>query len=363
MTTSTTLDNEILPNIPREMDLYSRDAAPNIPYTIPVHYTFTQKECTELEQVLNVRSNPYREFNNFQKEIRAIVRDDLPGSLANLREAIATFDERKCPVFYLKNCPTGEVPYLDFENPVDSKYERKKSFISEAFLSIFAELRNTTIITYRTANNGDMFHDVHPLKDLQYTMSQKTATTLHFHTDLPDNRLRPDWVNILTMRNSPKNEVYTAFVRLLDVFELEPELLKMLRKPLFENPRTKVKNNISVYGLQEAGYIEAKPVAVTERGYEFFRYNETYTISRSPEGQRALRALSEKLQQLRCSIFLEKGDFVSVCNNTCVHARHVVKIRDLEAHRNRWLLKTWNIDDPTRHSEHFLPGHPNTVDE
>jgi hypothetical protein len=56
------------------------------------------------------------------------------------------------------------VPYLDFGNPLASKHELKKTFAAEAFLSVFAELQGTSIITYRTANNGDMFHDIHPAK-------------------------------------------------------------------------------------------------------------------------------------------------------------------------------------------------------
>jgi hypothetical protein len=231
-------------------------------------------------------------------------------------------------------------------------------------MSVFAELLGTPVVTYRTANNGDMFHDVHPLRNLQYSKSQKSLHTLHFHTDLPDNRVRPDWVNLLSMRNSPKNQVYNAFLRVRDVLGcLGDDLRATLEKPLFHSPRTIVKNDISVYGLGEAGYLDHQPIIARDRGHEWLRYNESYTESDSEEGRAALSALSLKLQQIRHSIFLWEGDFVAMNNHQSLHARHVVQLDDLEAHQHRWLLKTWNVDDLELHRRHFVPGRLNTADE
>ena len=91
------------------------------------------------------------------------------------REAVAatrSMELAERPVLYFKNCPIGNVPELDFDDPLQSKYERKKDFTSEAFHSVFAELHGTAIVTYRSVNHGDMFHDVTPMKKLAYTITR-----------------------------------------------------------------------------------------------------------------------------------------------------------------------------------------------
>ena len=46
-----------------------------------------------------------------------------------------------------------------------------------------------------------------------------------------------------------------------------------------------------------------------------------------------------------------------------MHARHVVAIHDLEAHKRRWILKTWVVDDLVPHWRHFAKGRIHTSDE
>jgi L-asparagine oxygenase len=350
-------------NASGQIELYSDEKPSRVPYSVQVSYAFSDDERAELEQILNVKSSPYRAWDRYAAEVREILRKGLPEFFEYAVEHCRARSLREDPVFYLKNCPIGDVPYLDFDDPLSSKYELKKSFVAEAFLSVFAALHRTSIVTYRTANRGDKFHDIHPLRSLQYSMSQKTVNTLHFHTDLPDNRVRPDWVNLLSLRNSPDNEVFTAIVRVKDVFELDREIIATLRKPVFHSPRTRVENNISVYGLKAQGYLELKPVIISDRGYEYFCYNESYTTSDSDEGKQALSELSRQLRRIKHDLFLAERDFVAISNNACLHARHVVKLRNLEAHQHRWLLKTWNVDDVELHRKHFVPGRLNIVDE
>jgi hypothetical protein len=349
-------------SLPQELELYSEATPARIPYVVPIVHAFDEAERRELTALLNVSAHPYLEYPEYKREIVAIAAR-APEFLQRIGRLAKANDPIECPIFYLKNCPTGHVPDLDFDDPLASKHARKRDFVAEAFLSVFAELQGTTIITYRTANQGDMFHDIHPVRQLQYTMSQKTVNTLHFHTDLPDNRVRPDWVHLLSLRNSSANEVYTAFARVRDALDLDAQTLETLRQPLFHSPKTRVKNNISVYGEPEAGFLALKPIIISDRGFDYLCYNQSYTTSDHPEGQRALSTLSARLPSIRCSLFLAPGDFVAMCNNTTLHARHVVRIRDLEAHRHRWLLKTWNVDDLALHRHHLVAGEPYTVDE
>lgn len=348
-----------------EILLYNEAPPSEVAYVVSPAYVFDDDQRAELERVLDVRCNPYSDYPAFHAEIIELVdRRKIPGFLFDLGRELGQRDLREAPVIHLKNCPVGEVPYLDFDDQRRSKHALKKSFVPEAFLAVFAQLRGTPIITYRTANDGDMFHDLHPMRALQYSMSQKTVNTLAFHTDLGDNRVRPDWVNLVALRNSPKNEVLNSFVRFSDVLaRLDPAVIEVLRRPIFHSPRTRVEKDISIYGDKQLGFLDSKPVLTGERGSECFFYNEDFQTSESEEGLRALAAVRAVTQPLRASVFCEERDLLSFCNNTCFHARHVVRIDDLEAHQHRWLLKTWNVDDLEPHRRHFVPGLMNTVDE
>jgi len=88
------------------------------------------------------------------------------------------------------------------------------------------------------AGNGDMFHDIYPMRDLAHTPSQKTVDTIKFHADISNNRLRPDWVYLLSVRNDPVDDVYTVFIRLQDVFaRLGDDVIEKLERPVFFSPK------------------------------------------------------------------------------------------------------------------------------
>ena len=162
------------------------------------------------------------------------------------------------------------------------------------------------------------------------------------------------------MRNSPINQVYTVFVRLSDVFRyLDPKVYDTLCQPIFYSPR----DTIHVYGGQPDGYTPLKPIVTFERGHTFLAYFEGNTTSKSAEGQLAIQALDKLLHQFGYPVFLEERSLVAVSNNTAMHARSVIKINDVPAHQNRWLLKTWNVDDISVHKQHLMPNCLHTSDE
>lgn len=73
-------------------------------------------------------------------------------------------------------------------------------------------------IGYTNVNDGDIFQDIHPKRDLVNSQSQKALKPIFFHKDLANHFVRPDWVNILGLRASTENEVYTSFARNKDVY-------------------------------------------------------------------------------------------------------------------------------------------------
>lgn len=56
-----------------------------------------------------------------------------------------------------------------------------------------------------------------------------------------------------------------------------------------------------------------------------------------------------------------------LCHESAIPRWHtgqkVEFVADPEAHRNRWLLKTWNVDRIEDHAAHLMPGRINTSDE
>lgn len=358
------IDQEINVSVDPELEYYREDSAPTGRFAIEALYSFSETERDVLTDVLSVPISPYRDYAGFQSAIQTIARSRVPGFLRDAVALARTQDPATRPVLYLKNCPTGVVPVLDYEDPLNSKYERKTDFVAEAFLGVFTELYGTAIVTYRSANRGDMFHDIHPMKKLAYSITQKTVNTLHFHRDLPNNRVRPDWVYLLSLRNCPRNIVYTPVVRLKDIFEsLGPETLEVMRRPMFHAPLAVESNNISHYGVAGAGYTPAAPLLLEDRGHASFAFHEGCTESTTAEGTLAIEQLRAVLHREKYNLFLQERDFVAINNNTSMHARHVVKIDDIEAHQHRWLLKTWNVDNLEDHRGCFMEGLINTSDE
>ena len=86
------------------------------------------------------------------------------------------------------------------------------------------------------------------------------------------------------------------------------------------------------------------------------RYFENRTVGRTPEGQRLLDKLREILHQVKIPVFISPGDFVCVFNNYAVHAKEIVEIADEEALKQRWIIKTVNVDRLSDHAAHLIPG-------
>jgi len=331
------------------------------PFKVAQDFLFSGDQREELKEVLNIQPSPYSHYAEFLDAARKVARDRTPRFFSDICARLRAQDIEDKPVFMLGNCPVDDViPILGFEDPLAEKYRLKKTFVAEAFLAVFTELMGTCIMGYRTANNGDMFHDIHPMRKLAHTPSQKTVDTIRYHADIPNNLVRPDWVYLLSLRNSPVNKVYTQFVRLADVFDcLESDVFATLCEPIFHSPR----ETIHVYGGQAEGFTPRKPVVVSDRGYTFLAYFEGNTTSDSKEGRAALECLNQILHSLGDPVFLTERSLVAVSNNTAMHARHVAEINDLAAHRNRWLLKTWNVDEVAPHAAHLMPGRIHTSDE
>ncbi|MFC5722418.1 hypothetical protein ACFP1Z_19815 [Streptomyces gamaensis] len=326
-------------------------------WTIIPEFVFTDAEREALEAALDgVIANPYRLYEAHRFQVRQLIANGaVPERFHAYVDSLATRDRAAEPVVVMKNVPYDrDVPVFDFDQPVRSKYELKKTFVAEGFLALFAQLANTPAIGYVNVNDGDVFQDIYPQRRLQSSQSQKALKQIHFHKDLANHFARPDQVYMVGMRSNPVNEVYTSFVRNIDVIDcFTEEELALLRSPEFYTPF----DDLSTMGggRVELGEADLHPI-IGGRGPEDLRFFENRTVGVSNAAKGIVPKVADILHKLKQRVFIEPGDFVVTYNNHTIHAKEVVNVGDPEALQTRWIIKTVNVDDMTPHQDHLVPG-------
>ncbi|MEU8682740.1 hypothetical protein [Streptomyces sp. NPDC048611] len=333
------------------------EAAIGTSWTISPEFVFTDAEREALEDSLDtVTANPYRLYHAHRFQVSQLIAGGaVPERFRAYVDALATRDRATEPVVVLKNVPYDrDVPVFDFDQPVRSKYELKKTFVAEGFLALFAQLANTPAIGYVNVNDGDVFQDIYPQRHLQGSQSQKALRQIHFHKDLANHFVRPDQVYMVGMRSNPVNEVYTSFVRNIDVISaFTEEELELLRSHEFYTPF----DDLSTMGggRVELGDADKHPI-IGGRGPEDLRFFENRTVGVTEAAKAVVPKVAATLHALKQRVFIEPGDFVITYNNHTIHAKEVVKVGDPEALQSRWIIKTVNVDDMAPHQEHLVPG-------
>lgn len=311
---------------------------------IPVDYSFSDAERdTLIAAFLSIKENPYSDYTAFHRRIRKLLDDGAIFSTDFLevmfRKSRANrYDD---PYVLLKNCPVDpDLPELDLESPVVDKRNRKTTYVAEAFLDIYAILMRQEPIGYINVNDGDIFQDIHPMRRLMETQSQKASKTIFFHKDLANHFVRPDWVNILGLRASAENEIYTSFVSNKALIEsLSQKTLDILRKPEFHTPYDDLTLSSTNKALGEA---PNHPVLGGAEEYDI-RFFENRTVGNTDRARAAIAELVTTLHKLKQPLLILKGDFIGSANNECIHNKEVVRIGDEGAVYNRWLMKTVNV--------------------
>lgn len=312
------------------------------------------------DALVSVKANPYQDYETFLSEVKALAANELREFCDEMKTLDRDNNYDDHPALYLKNCPIDkEMPIFDHEDPVASKYELKKIFATEAFLCLYAEAVGTIPLGYATINGGDIFHDMYLKTALRDTHSQKSMRSIGFHNDLPNNRARPDWVNIVCHRNHPANKVSTTFIRNRDIIDyLDDETLRVLAEPIFYTEH----EVIAVHGGKDKAGVEVKPIYYPGSDITFV-YFEQRTTSNEERGLKAIARMDEALHAMKERIYLQPGDFVAINNNACIHGREVVDIQDMEAHKKRWLMKTWNVNTIDGIADLLVPERFHVVNE
>ena len=324
---------------------------------IDIDYIFSDDDNQSLtRRLLEVRANPYKDYAGFQTEVMRTIAEagSLPEDFRNLCHAKKYVDQFESPYVFLKNCPVDpDLPSLDLDSPVVDKRNRKTTYVAEAFLMLYAELMGQQPIGYVNVNDGDVFQDIHPMRSLMETQSQKAAKTIFFHKDLANHFVRPDWVNILGLRASAQNEIYTSFVRNRDLLDyLDDRVLEGLREKRFHTPYDDLTLSSSNKKLGQAPH---HPILGGAADYDI-RFFENRTVGCDAKSQELVDEVVRALHVLKKRLLILKGDFIGSANNECIHNKEVVRIGDEGAVTNRWLMKTVNVRSLDIHKMHMMPS-------
>lgn len=315
-------------------------------------FVFSERENEVLTAaLLEVAANPYDDHEGFMAEVAALASDPrVPARYAEFCRGYVRRDLADQPIAALGNCPIDRaLPRFDPSDPVGSKYESKKTFVTEGFLALHAVMTGTEVIAHQSVNDGDFFHDIYPKESMYGSQSQKTLETLRFHRDFTNHFVSPDFVVTITLRDTPENEVYSTFVVNKQVIgDVDPETLKVLRKERFYTPFDDISTQESRLGL---GRAKDHAVVTEDDGVKVF---EGRTVGLDEKAQAAIETFIAALHRNKISYTTKPGDCISFSNNHVIHGREVRALRDVESLKQRWLMKTHNVYSLRSFEQYFL---------
>lgn len=330
---------------------------------IPVDHVFTGEENRLLTHaLLQVRKNPYNDYPSFRIAICRILEEGacIPGRFVEMCVYKRCADLFEDPYVRLENCPVDpDPPFLDLDIPVIDKRRRKTTFVAEGFLEMYAQLMGQEPIGYINVNDGDIFQDIHPMRKMFDTQSQKATGPIYFHKDLANHFVRPDWVNILGMRSCEDNEIYTSFVRNKDLIDfLDADVLGVMQAPEFYTPY----DDLTVSSTRKRlGRAPNHPVLGGAGRFDI-RFFENRTIGTTARAREVVDEIIRAIHVLKFRLKILKGDFIGSANNECLHSKEILSITDGRAVENRWLIKTVNVKFLDTHKMHMRPGEIRIID-
>lgn len=303
----------------------------------------------------NLKSNPYSSYENFKKEVTATIENFLIDLKALLffKEISESRKNGNDNVFLIKNCPIDEnLPEFNHNDSLNDKYTRKASFVAEAFLEVFAQYTDNPILAYDTRSNGDFFHDVYAQDQYKNTQTQKTDSELYLHNDRTAHPIRADYLNLLGMRCSPKNQITTSYIDGKDVLELLTENQQIvLREKYFCTPYDEYSRD------SNKSQIDSYAHSILSEEYSL-RYYETRTrpLPEAPiEAYDAYIAFRNAIiKAKKVMVDIQKNDLFSFPNQFGLHSRTFINITDRDEAKKRWLLKTYAFRN-TNYMQKFSP--------
>jgi L-asparagine oxygenase len=303
---------------------------------------FTDEQRIRLTQDLRtITHNPYSQYYEFKDEVKDLIQT-LPDFIYQLCKSIVSDRKTDERVHFIRNCPIDvDVEKFDPINPSADKYQKKKTFIGETFLQVFAELTETPIFRYDFSGGIDNQY----FMDVYGVINHKVHHNLNFqelvlHGDDSDHKIMPDYINLLGMRADEANLVSTSLIEVSNILtHLSNESLDYLRMPFYHIPQKDGSTNLQETVVKEFGILDDS---------NRLRYCSTRTqcTKVSPiEARDAFIDLHHAINKSnKLRIFIGKGDLLSFSNRHNLHSREIIKINDVSAARHRWLLKNFNFE-------------------
>ncbi|ROS05526.1 hypothetical protein EDC56_1060 [Sinobacterium caligoides] len=317
-------------------------------------YILSKEEHLQLREALStVLANPYRQYESFCYQIIELLRNDkIPQNLIKSLTECSLKNKKEDPFIFVRNLPIDEnVPVFDNENPVISKYELKKTFVGEGCLYLIGHLLNQVPIGYINVNGGDVFQDIYPQQKLKDTQSQKALGPIYFHKDLANHFVRPDYVNMISMRSNNENEIFTTFVKNIDVLSsFSEEEIEGFEKPNFYTPFDDLTTKAGSYNVGEADHHP-----IISDGYDI-RYFENRTVGLDDKSNQLVEKMKSRLHEMKKRVQMIDGDFIGVANNFSVHGKEVGNLTQPDLAWNRWTMKTVNVTSIEPHRKNMLSG-------
>jgi len=316
-----------------------------------IDYAFSDADRDAFATALtSVILSPYKFYEAFRRQAGTVVdAGGVPDDFLAFCRTVRERDRDEQPVVLIRNAPVDQdVPLFDPDDPVRSKYRLKTIFVAEAFLAVYAELTGVTGIGNIDIAYGDVFNDIYPKRSAWHTYSSKGLLSQPFHKDLGSQPIVPDHIHMLSMRCSPENAVYTSFVRSVDMLrDLSDDERDLLREPVFFTPADPATS------YDTGGVYPSHPILT---GGSRLRFTERRTAGRTAEAEAVARKLDDQPHRYKKRVQLMPGDLAAVCNHLSLHAREVDEVRDEEALRTRWIIKSANLDDTGPYRRHIVTG-------
>ncbi len=312
-----------------------------------VTFTIAPEDKENLNRLFcGIEYNPYKDYINFKKSISdIIVSAEIPKNIMNFFNEVKYNRKNDLEkAFLIKNCPIDrDIPIFDHSDPVNDKYLKKKTFISEAFLELFSQLTDNPLLAYDTRNNGDFFHDVYAQDKYGETQTQKSDSELYLHNDRTAHPVRADYLSLLGMRSSSENSILTSYIDGKDVLKyISKEHQDILRKPYYYTPYDEYSRD------SNKNQLVSDPHSILSENYSL-RYYETRTIPIKTAQSEVVDAYisfrNAIIKAKKRSVDIQVGDLFTFPNQFGLHSRTFVNIRNKNLAKKRWLLKTYSFRD------------------
>lgn len=329
-------------------------------------YTLADAERDKLFGLLaTVEGNPYDDYPAFSRAVAGLVEQDAVPDF--FRTVCATIRHEResgtSDAHVLRNCPLdADLPDLDLDDPVADKLARKRTYVGEALLELFARLTGTPLLSYATRFNGAFFTDVIAINRYRGMQTGFSDSELVYHNDRTAHPVRADFISLLGMRCPEGDYVYTGFIDGRDLLAHLGEAHRhTLRQPWFVTP-------YDVFSRDNNGDLTVSDRHPILENHHSFRYLDTSTTAapgapvEAKDALLALRDAMVRADKKRHRILV--GDLFTFGNQDGLHSRDRMEINDPERARRRWLLKTYAFRDQAaadRHRGRWVDGMPGRV--